>query len=67
MILYVPSIKHLQEVNGFRKKNLSGQDLVTKKYIDSNPHEASNSYMFRIYESWFLIYQDVYHDLFVCS
>ena len=32
---HIPSIKHLPEVNGFQKKNLPGQDLVTKKYIDS--------------------------------
>ena len=31
---HIPSIKHLPEVNGFQK-NVPGQDLVTKKYIDS--------------------------------
>ena len=33
---HIPSIKHLPEVNGFEKKNLSRQDLLTKEYIDSN-------------------------------
>ena len=49
-------------------RGATGVFLFAPELVDySAPRDLHRRAAYSICESWFLFYQDVYHDLFVCS